>query len=449
MEPEPEYELSEYEKLRLERIKRNQEKLAALGLDKPWFDAAAARKSKKKNTVVRRKKKTPSPKSGSERRSNRLSKSPETKFYQLSHDFDEEVMVEQRASASSAKDEEVEPYEAEVSVRQVRRRVNLNRDDYSVSEEDMKNLRGVMDVEILLSKFREFLRYQDKISDSNERSVMRQVKKLALGEGIRYESEKYGWPEGKYFRRGEKITLMHDIVELMDEAMECEAKWGRDRGNGWLLSHPLKKLLIFQMFCLKNPSFLASKCKIKEYIEDGGEYSSDGNDDDIDEEKKKTLDAKEEGEGEEKTSTGTSITSAKDSSVTNKAKASNASINKHIDARVAKIFDDGLFFGTITKYDGNANFWFVLYDDGDSEQFDLRDLNKALRLYKKNAAKDPDNKSKQSKNKVGVKRAASRSNNKTKKGVVTPIMKKRKNTSPRIGARRSPRCVTSPGIQLV
>ena len=407
MEPEPEYELSEYEKLRLERIKRNQEKLAALGLDKPWFDAAAARKSKKKKkkTVVR---KTPSPKSGTERRSNRLSKSPETKFYQLSHDFDEEVMVEQRASASSAKDEEVEPYEAEVSVRQVRRRVNLNRDDYSVSEEDMKNLRGVMDVEILLSKFREFLRYQDKISDSNERSVMRQVKKLALGEGIRYESEKYGWPEGKYFRRGEKITLMHDIVELMDEAMECEAKWGRDRGNGWLLSHPLKKLLIFQMFCLKNPSFLASKCKIKEYIEDGEEYSSDGNEDDSGEEEKKTVDAKEEGEGEEKTS--------------------NASINKHINARVAKNFDDGLFFGTITKYDGNANFWFVLYDDGDSEQFDKRDLNKALRLYKKNAAKDPENKSKQSENKVGAKRAASRSNNKAKKGVVTPIGKKRKNT---------------------
>ena len=307
----------------------------------------------------------------------------------------------------------------------------------------MKNLRGVMDVEILLSKFREFLRYQDKISDSNERSVMRQVKKLALGEGIRYESEKYGWPEGKYFRRGEKITLMHDIVELMDEAMECEAKWGRDRGNGWLLSHPLKKLLIFQMFCLKNPSFLASKCKIKKYIEDGEEYSSDGNEDDSGEEEKKTVDAKEEGEGEEETSTGTGITSEDSSSVTNKANPSNASINKHIDARVAKNFDDGLFFGTITKYDGNANFWFVLYDDGDSEQFDKRDLNKALRLYKKNAAKDPDNKSKQSKNKVGVKRAASRSNNKTKKGVATPIRKKRKNASPRIGARRSPRCVTS------
>lgn len=413
MEPEPEYELSEYEKLRLERIKRNQEKLAALGLDKPWFDAAAARKKKK--TIIRQKK-TPSPKARTERRSNRLSKSPETKFYQLSHNFDEEVMVEQRASASSAKDEEVEPYQAEVSVRQVRRRVNLNRDDYSVSEEDMKNLRGVMDVEIFLSKFREFLRYQDKISDSNERSVMRQVRKLALGEGIRYESEKYGWPEGKYFRRGEKITLMHDIVELMDEAMECEAKWGRDRGNGWLLSHPLKKLLIFQMFCLKNPSFLASKCKIKEYIEDEEEYSSYGDDDDGEEEET-TVDAKEEGECEEEPSASTSITS-EDSSVTNKAKASNASIKKHTDARVAKYFDDGLFFGTITKYDGKANFWFVLYDDGDSEQFDKRDLNEALRLYKKHADKDPG------------------------QSLVTPMRKKRKITSPRIGARRSPRCVS-------
>ena len=411
MEPEPEYELSEYEKLRLERIKRNQAKLAALGLDKPWFDAPKKNKAAKKNkTIVR--KKTPSPEAGTERRNNRLSKSPETKFYQLSHDFDDEVMVEQRASASSAKDEEVEPYQAEVSVRQVRRRVNLNRDDYSVSEEDMKNLRGAMDVEIFLSKFREFLRFQDRISDSNERSVMRQVRKLALGEGIRYESERYGWPAGKYFRKGEKITLMHDIVELMDEAMDCEAKWGRDRGNGWLLSHPLKKLLIFQMFCLKNPSFLASKCKIKEYIEDGDEYSSDGDG------------------------------ASEDFSVEIKAaKPSNASINKHIGARVAKNFDEGLFFGTITKYDDKADFWLVEYDDGDSEQYDKNDLQAALRLYKKNANKVQKNQPKQGKSKASGKRAASGSNNKVEKDVMTPVKKKRKVASTRIGARRSPRCV--------
>ena len=123
------------------------------------------------------------------------------------------------------------------------------------------------------------------------------------------------------------------------------------------------------------------------------------------------------------------------------AKPSNASINKHIGARVAKNFDEGLFFGTITKYDDKADFWFVEYDDGDSEQYDKNDLDAALRLYKKNANKVKKNQPKQGKGKASGKRAASGSNNKVKKDVMTPVEKKRKVASTRIGARRSPRCV--------
>lgn len=89
---------------------------------------------------------------------------------------------------------------------------------------------------------------------------MRQVRKLALGEGIRYESEKYGWPEGKCFRKGDKITLMHDVAALYDEAIECEAKWGRDHGNEWLLKHPIKKLLIFQQVRLIETSVVLTCC---------------------------------------------------------------------------------------------------------------------------------------------------------------------------------------------
>jgi hypothetical protein len=65
--------------------------------------------------------------------------------------------------------------------------------------------------------------------------------------------------------KGHRVTPMSDIVQLMEEAQECEDKWGRDRGNGWLLSHPLKKLLLFQQFCLNNPDFLTSKCKLSQY----------------------------------------------------------------------------------------------------------------------------------------------------------------------------------------
>jgi hypothetical protein len=75
----------------------------------------------------------------------------------------------------------------------------------------------------------------------------------------------YGWAEGCYFMKGQQVTPMSDIVQLMKEGQECEDKWGRDRGNGWLLSHPLKKLLLFQQFCLNNPDFLTAKCKLSQY----------------------------------------------------------------------------------------------------------------------------------------------------------------------------------------
>lgn len=58
---------------------------------------------------------------------------------------------------------------------------------------------------------------------------------------------------------------MSDFIELLNEGQDYENKYGRDRGNGWLLRHPLKKLLLFQQFILNNPSFLTSKLKLKEY----------------------------------------------------------------------------------------------------------------------------------------------------------------------------------------
>ena len=44
--------------------------------------------------------------------------------------------------------------------------------------------------------------------------IMRQVSKLARGEGVRYESPDYGWAEGCYFIRGTEVTPMSDIVQL-------------------------------------------------------------------------------------------------------------------------------------------------------------------------------------------------------------------------------------------
>ena len=44
--------------------------------------------------------------------------------------------------------------------------------------------------------------------------IMRQVSKLARGEGVRYESPDYVWAEGCYFIRGTEVTPMSDIVQL-------------------------------------------------------------------------------------------------------------------------------------------------------------------------------------------------------------------------------------------
>lgn len=79
------------------------------------------------------------------------------------------------------------------------------------------------------------------------------------------KSPKYGWPKNKVFQKGVKVNPMSDLIELLHQGQDYENKFGRDRGNGWLLRHPLKKLLLFQQFILNNPSFLASELKLKDY----------------------------------------------------------------------------------------------------------------------------------------------------------------------------------------
>ena len=296
----------------------------------------------------------------------------------------------------------------------------------------MQNLRGFMDVDVVLSKFRDFLRYHDKISESNERRVMPQVRKLLRGEGIGY----IHW-KGKMFHKGEKITLMHDIVELMEEANECERNWGKDLGNGWLLNHPLKKLLIFQQFALQNPDFLGSKSKIKEYCEGAEEEEEDK--DDIDEEEKederKPAAAAEPVPKDVSNDDSSGSAKKKMSSAKTTATTPKEATNKYVGSRIAKQFDAGLFFGTITAYDPRSRVFSVEYDDDDSEEFDTNALKAALRLYKKKNSKDP--KKQSTKDQVGGKRGASGTSAET-----TPAAKKRKKaTNPRVGSRRSPRCV--------
>ena len=72
--------------------------------------------------------------------------------------------------------------------------------------------------------------------------MIRQVTKLVTGVGVEY----HHWPAGVVFRKGEPVTLQDDLAEIKEEAKDFEAQHGRDLGNGWLLNHPLQKMILFR-----------------------------------------------------------------------------------------------------------------------------------------------------------------------------------------------------------
>jgi len=72
--------------------------------------------------------------------------------------------------------------------------------------------------------------------------VIRQVTKLVTGVGVEY----HHWPAGVVFRKGEPVTLQDDLAQIKEDAKDFEAQHGRDLGNGWLLNHPLQKMILFR-----------------------------------------------------------------------------------------------------------------------------------------------------------------------------------------------------------
>ena len=271
-EGRPYEELSEYERLRLERIKRNEEYLASLGLSTMKKEQMKA--ITKARTAVKRVLKPVTPE-GDRRLSKRIKGKTNSNMgygglVQISYaEADDEKFRVVPQSEQSAGLDMVESVDSDrAAVRASRTLKFTYKPDMILSQEEKQVLsRNDMD-QNYLDKFREFLVYHDKISAQNERNVMRQVTKLATGEGVRYESPRYGWPEGCYFMKGKKVTPLSDLVDLMHQAIEAENKHGIDRGNGWLLRHPIKKLLLFQQFCLNNPDFLTSTCKLAKYCEE-------------------------------------------------------------------------------------------------------------------------------------------------------------------------------------
>ena len=84
-------------------------------------------------------------------------------------------------------------------------------------------------------------------SKSNIARCMPQVKKLAAGAGIKY----YRWNRGDAengFLVGVSVDMASDLVQHWHDGKDHEARFGKDLGNGWVLNHPLKKLVLYQWF---------------------------------------------------------------------------------------------------------------------------------------------------------------------------------------------------------
>eukprot|EP00594_Rhizosolenia_setigera_P012803 CAMPEP_0178973692 /NCGR_PEP_ID=MMETSP0789-20121207/21894_1 /TAXON_ID=3005 /ORGANISM="Rhizosolenia setigera, Strain CCMP 1694" /LENGTH=452 /DNA_ID=CAMNT_0020661647 /DNA_START=530 /DNA_END=1888 /DNA_ORIENTATION=- len=65
-----------------------------------------------------------------------------------------------------------------------------------------------------------------------------------------------------------------------------------------------------------------------------------------------------------------------------------------VEKRIAKYFEGSLYFGTVVKFLTKAQLWHIVYDDGDQEEFDEKDMKKALDLYESEKASDPKQKGK-------------------------------------------------------
>ncbi len=115
-----------------------------------------------------------------------------------------------------------------------------------------------------------------EISPDNRKTVIRQVTKLVTGVGVEY----HHWPAGVVFRKGEPVTLQDDLAQIKEDAKDFEAEHGRDLGNGWLLNHPLQKMILFRdhLAATKLPGKARKKTKAAPRAP-----SSDDDDDDDDE----------------------------------------------------------------------------------------------------------------------------------------------------------------------
>jgi hypothetical protein len=96
--------------------------------------------------------------------------------------------------------------------------------------------------------------YSNACSNPNVNTVMRRLTQLAQGEGVEHPHNK-GAPT---FMAGKQLALDSDVSEWLASANAWLDKYGRDKSNGWLLTHPLRKLQSFQSYLANGRPNLAA-----------------------------------------------------------------------------------------------------------------------------------------------------------------------------------------------
>lgn len=217
-----------YEEKRMANIRYNQEHLKAKGLDQESF----AR-------IIHNTTKTPErPRSARKQRS----------VIEEDHTMVRRSSTRQRKAPEPFQilDDDMDRSIARNLYKAKKRRIVNNNNNSTVApltEEQRNQLR--QDVE-WMDELEDYLKHKEQLSHQNLRSVMRQVEKLVSGEGITYSQ----WDEGVFFAKGSPVQLSDNFDDLYEQAVLFEDEHGRDRGNGWLLRHPIKKLQNFQRYRL-------------------------------------------------------------------------------------------------------------------------------------------------------------------------------------------------------
>lgn len=211
------------ERVRQKRL-RNQEKLNELGLTR--FVTPEKTRLKKKTCI------SSSSKGESTvhepRRSSRVSKKP-VDFIMLDHDLNAMATTTDdgtRVKATKTVKKKVPS----------RRKVDLGKQISPRKRETFKNF----DCEAWVKDMEYYLSELAGNSDSNVQRVMCTVRKLVSGEGVRHPQTQ------EYFHKNKAIHLGLDFRQMLDEATEWVYENGGDKGNGWLIEHPVKKLWLYQ-----------------------------------------------------------------------------------------------------------------------------------------------------------------------------------------------------------